>query len=232
MSSRREQVRNATKEEIKRIAREQMAVQGNASISLHAIARAMGMTAPALYRYFPTSDDLITGLVVDAYLALAQAQEAARDSLPESEPVARLLAIVDAYRTWAVTHPTEFALIYGTPIPGYHAPMELTLPAARRGLLILLETIQAVVQAQGELVPDLDLRLTPDLEARLTSAAQALMPDLDPRVLYLALVGWSMAQGLVSMELFHHLEPIIGNAADLYHHEMHLWLKRLGVSLE
>ncbi|MBA2288434.1 MAG: WHG domain-containing protein [Ktedonobacteraceae bacterium] len=232
MSSRREQVHNTTKEEIKRIAREQMAAQGSASISLHAIARAMGMTAPALYRYFPTCDDLITGLVVDAYLALARAQETARDSLPEGESVARLLAIVDAYRTWALTHPTEFALIYGTPIPGYHAPVEITMPAAQRGLRVLLEAIQAVVQAQGKFIPDLELSSVPDLDQRLTGAAQALMPGLDSRVLYLALVGWSMAQGLVSMELFHHIEPIIGDASDLYHHETHLWLKRLGVSLE
>lgn len=231
MSSHRERVRKATKEEIKRIAREQMAEQGSAAISLHAIARAIGMTAPALYRYFPTCNDLITALVVDAYLALAQAQETARNSLPEHEPVARLLALVDAYRTWALTHPTEFTLIYGTPIPGYHAPVEITMPAARRSLLVLLEAIQAVVQAQEGYIPELDLTAVTELDQRLTIAAQALIPNLDPRVLYLALVGWSMAQGLVSMELFHHIEPIIGEAADLYHHETRLWLKRLGVSL-
>ena len=231
MGNRREQMHHTTREEIKRIAREQMAAQGSASISLHAIARAMGMTAPALYRYFPTSADLITALIVDAYLALAQAQAIARESLPESEPVARLLAIVDAYRNWALTHPTEFALIYGTPIPGYHAPIAITMPAAQRGLRILLEAIQAVVQARGEGVPDLDLVSMPTLDERLTSAAQALMPELDPRVLYLALVGWSLAQGLVSLELFHHLEPIIGDPSDLYHHETRLWLRRLGVAL-
>lgn len=230
MGSRREQVRAATREEIKRIAREQMAAQGNASISLHAIARAMGMTAPALYRYFPTSDDLITALIVDAYLALAQAQEDARERVPVSEPVARLLAIVDAYRTWAITHPTEFTLIYGTPIPGYQAPMEITLPAAQRGLYILLEAIQAVVETYNGCLPDLDFASVPDLNQRLTEAAQALRPDLEPRVLYLAVIGWSLAQGLVSMEIFHHLEPVIGNPADLYHYETRLWLRRLGVS--
>ncbi len=231
MRSRREQVRHTTREEIKRIAREQMAARGSASISLHAIARAMGMTTPALYRYFSTSSDLITALVVDAYLALAQAQETARDSLPENEPIARLLAIIDAYRTWALTHTAEFALIYGTPIPDYHAPVEITMPAAQRGLRVLLETVQAVFETQRAHIPDLDLLAVPDLDQRLTQAAQALMPNLDARVLYLALVGWSAAQGLVSMELFHHIEPIIGDAADLYHHEMRFWLKRLGVLL-
>lgn len=230
MSSRREQVRNATREEIKRIAREQMAAQGSASISLHAIARAMGMTAPALYRYFPTCDDLITALVVDAYVALAEAQENARDSVPEGEPVARLLAVVDAYRNWALAHPTEFALIYGTPIPGYHAPEEVTMPAAQRGLHVLLETIQAVAQAQGGDIPDLDLASVPALDRRLKDMARALMPGLDPRVLYLALVGWSLAQGLVTMELFHHIQPIIGDPADLYRHETRFWLRRLVVS--
>lgn len=231
MGSRREQVRAATREEIKRIAREQMAAQGNASVSLHAIARAMGMTAPALYRYFPTSDDLITALIVDAYLALAQAQENARENVPVSAPVARLLAIVDAYRTWAITHPTEFTLIYGTPIPGYHAPTEITQPAAQRGLYILLEAIQTVVEAHDGCIPDLDLLSVPDLNQRLTEAARTLKSDLEPRVLYLALAGWSLAQGLVSMEIFHHLEPLIGDPAALYRHETRLWLRRLGVSV-
>ncbi|HET8844729.1 MAG TPA: TetR/AcrR family transcriptional regulator [Ktedonobacteraceae bacterium] len=231
MTSRREQVRQATREEIKCIAREQMAAQGNASISLHAIARAMGMTAPALYRYFPTSDDLITALVVDAYLALAQAQETAYESQPTADPVTRLLAVVDAYRAWALQHSTEFTLIYGTPIPGYSAPAEITMPAARRGLGILLKSVQGVVQAHADTLPDLELASLPEFDRRLADAAQALEPGLDPRVLYLALVGWGMAQGLVYMELFHHVESIIGDSADLYRHTIRLWLKRLGVPL-
>lgn len=229
MSSRREQVRQATREEIKRIAREQMAERGNASISLHAIARAMGMTAPALYRYFPTSDDLITALVLDAYLALAQAQEDAYESQPASEPVARFLALVDAYRAWALKHPTEFALIYGTPIPGYSAPAEITMPAAQRSLRVLLRAVQAVIEAHAATLPDLDLASLPNFSERLTQAARELLPEPDARVLYLALVGWSLAQGLITMELFHHIEPIIGDPADLYRHETRLWLRRLGV---
>jgi AcrR family transcriptional regulator len=229
MGTRRQHMHNATKEEIKRIAHEQMAAQGNAALSLHAIAQAMGMTTPALYRYFPTRDALITALIVDAYLALAQAQEDAANALSPDDPVARLKAIITAYRAWALDHPTEYALIYGTPIPGYHDPEEITTPAAQRGLLVLLHAVQAVVQAYPTTLPSVNLAALPDLAQRLAEAARALLPDLDPRVLYLVLVGWGMAQGLVIMELFHHIQPIIGDPADLYRHETGLWLQRLGV---
>src|SRR4030095_17139404 len=128
---RRERVRQATVEEIKAVARAQMAAEGTAGVSLRAIAREMGMTAPALYRYFGSRDDLVTALVTDAYDALADAMEAAVAAVPAGRHADRVRAAFGAFRAWGIEHPTEFALIFGSPIPGYVAP-EATRPAGRR----------------------------------------------------------------------------------------------------
>ncbi len=91
--TRRERVRAATIDEIKEIARRHIAEKGAAALSLRAIAREMGMTSPALYRYFASRDDLVTALIVDAYNSLADALEAARDACEEADHAGRLAAI-------------------------------------------------------------------------------------------------------------------------------------------
>src|ERR1044071_6457335 len=95
----------------------------------------MGMTTPALYRYFESRDALITALIIDAYQALARALEQADLAASGDAYGARFQALARAYHDWSVAHPHEYALIYGTPIPGYHAPREQTVPVASRILL-------------------------------------------------------------------------------------------------
>jgi len=141
--SRRERRHEQTRQEIKQIARQQMAQQGTAaSLSLRGIAAEMGMSAPSLYNYYMNRDDLVTDLLVDSYTHQAETLEQARASCPAQETIACLLTTVLAYRQWAVEHPTEFALIAGNPIPGYVAPIEQTLPLARRSLKVLLDLLQ------------------------------------------------------------------------------------------
>ncbi|MBZ0286445.1 MAG: WHG domain-containing protein, partial [Anaerolineae bacterium] len=127
-----------TQAAIKAIARRHMAEQGTAAVGLRAIARDLDMTAPALYRYFPSLDDLITALIVDAYNANADAMAEADAAQPPTDYLARLLAALNAYRDWALAHPVDFQLIYGNPIPGYHAPAEITIPAARRNFAVMV----------------------------------------------------------------------------------------------
>jgi AcrR family transcriptional regulator len=113
--TRRERLRAATTSEIKQIARQQMAQKGAAALSLRAIAREMGMTSPALYRYFASRDDLVTALIVDAYNSLADALEAARHGCPPTDHKQRLLEMGLAYRNWAISHAQDYTLIFGTP---------------------------------------------------------------------------------------------------------------------
>ncbi|WP_328375072.1 TetR/AcrR family transcriptional regulator [Streptomyces sp. NBC_00440] len=137
---RRARLREQTRREAKDIALEQLARTGPAGISVNAIAKAMGMTGPALYRYFASRDELLTALIADAYTGLAAAltraaaQETNGRTTPEgvTESVrgARLRGLAHAWRGWAKEHPERYLLIYGTPVPGYSAPEETRTIAA------------------------------------------------------------------------------------------------------
>ena len=116
--NRRQRRRRETIEEIKDIARQQMAEEGASNLSLGAIARAMGMTTPALYRYFESRDALVAALVVDAYDSMGEAMEQSMGVLPQDDYAGRFLALMHAYRGWALEHPAEYALMYGTPTEG------------------------------------------------------------------------------------------------------------------
>lgn len=122
---------------IKDEARAQLAAEGAAKLSLRAVARALGMVSSALYRYFPSRDDLLTALIVDAYDAVGGAAEEAAAETSALRPLDRWTAVCRAVRVWAVAHPHEYALIYGSPVPGYSAPQDTIAPAARVGLVLI-----------------------------------------------------------------------------------------------
>ncbi len=157
--------RSATIAQIKAVARQQMAEYGTAGLSLRGIAREMGITAPAIYNYFPRLDDLITALIVDAFNALADAMEAAEAAEPSERPYDKIMALCLAYREWAMADPTVFQLIYGNPIPGYHAPEELTIPLARRPFLGLFRWFIRAHQT-GELTIPAEYQSVPPAMAR------------------------------------------------------------------
>src|SRR5512133_1774189 len=119
---------------IKETAWKQIAQFGAPALSLRAIARELKITAPAIYNYFPDRDALVTALIVDAFTSFGDWQLEARDSVPESDLRGRMYAIGLAYRNWAHTFPQRYQLIFGTPIPGYEAPLEKTLSPSVRSL--------------------------------------------------------------------------------------------------
>jgi AcrR family transcriptional regulator len=227
---RRARVRQATVEEIKAVARAQMAAQGTAGVTLRAIAREMGMTAPALYRYFGSRDELVTALVTDAYDALANAMEAAVAEVPADDHGARIPAAFAAFRRWSLAHPTEFALIFGSPIPGYRAP-EATRPAGERytGLLLrlLAEAHGAGALGRGRL----DLRVPPALERQLVTFRERQgVADLPVPLLAFALSAWVRLHGLVALEVFGHLRPAVGDGAPLFEQEVGAILRQAGLT--
>jgi len=144
--SRRDRQRQATVTEIKDLARAQFAASGPGALSLRAIAREMGMASSALYRYFASYDELISALCVDAYDAAADALTEARDAQPADDPARQWWAIGHAHRRWALANPSDFALIFGTPIPGYQAPAEVTGPAAGRFSIVPAAVYAAAVE--------------------------------------------------------------------------------------
>jgi len=228
---RREEDREATYQQIKAVARRLMAENGAAGLSIRPIARELGMSPSALYYYFANLDELITALIVDAFNGLADALEAVReesaargDSLP-----AQLEAVLLAYRGWALDNPTAFQLIYGTPIPGYEAPREVTVPASARTLVAIAGTLQALLDS-GDLVPAGDYAGVPDwLAAHLEQIAVEGQYQLSLHAAYLAFSGWPVLHGIVMLELFGHLEPVVGDTDAFTRMQLGSLMRALGV---
>ncbi len=201
----RERARIEVTAAIKDEARRQLAAEGAAKLSLRAVARELGMVSSALYRYFPSRDDLLTALIVDAYDAVGAAAESALAEAPDSlGHRSRWIAVCSAVRAWALAHPHEYALIYGSPVPGYTAPMDTVGPASRVGLA-LLSVIRDAHRANGLAVPPLDEALRP--EARRIAAD--LAPDLPPSVVVALVAAWSQLFGLISFENFGQFNRIV-----------------------
>lgn len=205
-------------EAIKEIAWQQIAENSATALSLRAIARELGITAPAIYNYFHRRDDLVTALIVDAFTSLGESQRNAIQKIADDDLRARVIALGLAYREWATTYPQRYQLIFGTPIPGYEAPEEITLPAATQSLIPLLETIQAISSA-GWLRVDLIAPLTPSLAAMLYAWSEAT-GGTDMEALYIALIFWSRVHGLVSLEIGNQLPGFITDPGEVFRREL------------
>lgn len=202
------------KQEIKAVARRQMAAHGTAGLSLRAIARELNVSAPALYRYFPNLDALITALILDGFNALADALEAAEATQPQTEPRAQLRAALLAYRVWAIEHPIDFQLIYGNPIPGYEAPREITVPAAARQLEVLGRISDRAVRAGQITLRSEFTTMAPGVRAALETIAQPYGASAE--ILHTCMIGWTRIHGAVQLELYGHTPSVVGDPAAFY----------------
>ncbi|MFE9450372.1 TetR/AcrR family transcriptional regulator [Streptomyces sp. NPDC006739] len=202
---------------IKDAARRQLAADGAAKLSLRAIARELGMVSSALYRYFPSRDELLTDLIIDAYNSLGEAAEAARDAAADDPPVRRWTTVCEAVRRWALAHPHEYALIYGTPVPGYSAP-ETTVPAAARVGLVLIGIVRDAHRGSG--LADLPLpdELRPEAERMAAELVPDLAPDLPPAVLAALVAAWAQLFGLVGFELFGQFHRVVEDRETFFRH--------------
>ena len=210
----RARVRAELTQEILEAARRQLAAEGSAALSLRAVAREVGMVSSAVYRYFPSRDSLLTALIVDAYDGLGAAVERSVAKVPEGDLGDRWLAICRRVRTWALANPHEYALIYGSPVPGYRAP-ETTIAPATRVALVLIQLLLDARRA-GALAP-VTLATPPSsrLRADLDHLADAF-GDVPDDVVVRALVVWSALFGLVSFELFGQFHNVIAANADFF----------------
>jgi AcrR family transcriptional regulator len=211
-----EQIPNLA-EAIKDAAWDQIAKNGAAALSLRAIARDLGITAPAIYNYFRRRDDLVTALIVDAFTSLGESQREACDSLPEIDLPGRLSALGLAYREWAITYPQRYQLIFGTPIPGYEAPADTTIPAASWALMPLLAVIYAL--SQTGILKTEDPPMSPEL-AEMMENWSKFSDDLPTEVLYLGLVIWSRVHGLVMLEIGNQMPSFITDPGEIFRREI------------
>ncbi|MEU7008917.1 TetR/AcrR family transcriptional regulator [Streptomyces sp. NPDC046332] len=191
---------------IKDEARKQLAAEGAAKLSLRAVAREVGMVSSALYRYFPSRDDLLTALIVDAYDAVGAAAEQALTAAGRrgTDHLARWTAVCRAVRTWALAHPHEYALIYGSPVPGYSAPQDTVGPASRVAL-VLIGIVRDAYTTDGIAPPPVPDGLRPEAERMAADFA----PDLPPALAVAMVAVWSQLFGLVSFEVFGQFNRVV-----------------------
>lgn len=195
-----------------------IAAEGAGALSLRAIARELGITAPAIYNYFPRRDDLVTALILEAFQDFGDAQIAAVENEPADDPAAQIHAAGKAYRDWALANPQRYQLIFGTPVPGYHAPEKITLPAAARALSALIGILENAMQA-GRLNPDALPPLSTLLRDQLAQW-RTIHPVSDEAVLYLAVVIWARVHGLMMLEVGGQFPGVIRDPGLIYEMEI------------
>jgi len=203
---------------IKETAWGQIARSGAASLSLRAIARELGITAPAIYNYFPDRDALVTALIIDAFTSFGDWQIEARDAVPAENLSKRMMAIGLAYRDWALAYPQRYQLIFGTPIPGYEAPREKVMPSAARSLSALAHVIENL-----RLAGKLNAPGFPQVneEHKFTFEVwKQYGGDVDALSLSVAVLIWARVHGIVSLEIGGNLPPFGPDGDGLYRYEM------------
>jgi AcrR family transcriptional regulator len=224
--TRRERLRSATLNEIKQVARRLVVEHGPAGISLRAIARELGMSAAALYRYFPGLDALVIAVCGDIYGELHDAMAAS--GAREDEPVPKLFAMAREFRRWSIAHPQEFALLFGTPVPGIDAMDELCdpdHPAARVGTLFL-EPFGQVWDRLAAPLPAIDEAHLAEHVAPMAAVHGNVLPVAG---LYAFLGAWTRLYGLVAMEVFGHLRWALTDVEPLFEAELAAFVRQLAV---
>jgi AcrR family transcriptional regulator len=214
MAGVRAQNRAELTEAIKRTARDHLARDGAAALSLRAVARDLGLVSSAVYRYFPSRDELLTALIVDAYDAVGAAAESADATAPDRDDVLdRWIRCATSVRSWALARPHEYALVYGSPVPGYAAPPDTIDPAGRVALVFLGILSDGV--RSGAIDVDDRIETTRALRKDLARLREAA-PGVPDGVLARGLLVWTQLFGGISFELFGHLEGVINDGDALF----------------
>ncbi len=209
----RERARAEVTREIVEAARRQLATEGAPGLSLRAVARELGMVSSAVYRYVPSRDDLLTLLIIDAYDALGQAAEDAERPVERPDLVGRWLSICHAVRDWALEHPHEYALVYGSPVPGYQAPPDTVRAATRVTALMTAILVDAASIDPGR--QEWRGTLGEAVESALAPTRPFVPAQVPSELVVRGLMAWTYLFGAVSFELFGHRHQVIDDEADL-----------------
>ena len=224
----RERVRAELTREIKDEARRQLTISGAPGLSLRAVARELGMVSSALYRYFASRDELLTALIIDAYEALAGEVEAADRGAPPADFRARWQAVCRTARGWAIAHPHEYALVYGSPVPGYQAP-EATIAPASRMPIAIMAIIRDAHEAGALADPADEEPLPPILTDQTARIAAFISPDIPGHLIVRGAVAWTQLFGMVTFELFGQYANTLDPADAFFDHTVHRMADLIGL---
>jgi AcrR family transcriptional regulator len=228
----RERARAEITGEILATARQHLARDGAAALSLRAIARDLGMVSSAVYRYVPNRDALLTMLIIDAYDTVGAQVEEAAAACPPTDYLGRFLATCGALRTWALANPHEYALIYGSPVPGYAAPEDTIAPATRVPAVLI--SILFDQTAAG--VAPTAVALEPTVSASIAPLREFAGGQVSDDLLLRGLASWGTLLGTVSLELFGHLHNVVAEGGDeraaFFDHQMRQVADGLGLAAD
>lgn len=186
------------------------------------------MASSAIYRYFASRDELLTALIVEGYDALGAAAERAEAAVHRDELAGRFLAVGHAVRAWAVDHPAEYALLFGSPVPGYQAPRETVEPAARAALVF--GAILRDARDRGRATDEPAVPLPDEVRRDLHRAdSGAVLHGLTEPVVDRAVAAWVDMFGLINFELFGHLVGTIEHPEAYYQHRLQTLAYQLGL---
>jgi AcrR family transcriptional regulator len=207
--TRRERVRGATTAEIKATARRLLVDDGPDALTLRAIAREMGMTPPALYRYFGSHDQIVGGLCEDVLAEITTALETARDSVGTDDPLGRLMATCRAFRDWSLAHRREFQLVFasagdGPPVGHDEVGTHLSFGAVFLGIFVEIWSVRPFwTPADADLPPHLVSQLSAFAAVVADEMPEGAALPLGALAAYLS--GWVRLYGAVTIEVFGHL---------------------------
>ena len=205
--SRRERARAATVAEIKQTALELMREQGNTDVRFSDIARVMGLTPPALYRYYADRDELLTDMITDAYRDLGAALQVSARGVDTVAAADQLQLVAGAYRGWALADPQRFALIFGPPVPGYAAPEDGPTVEAAQGAMANLAAVVHRAAERGELREPIIIGVEPEAQACLMEdKSDGFADGLSPAVHQAMIHAWASLHGFVCLEAYGHLD--------------------------
>lgn len=196
----RQESRERIEAQIIEVGRRHLLTHGAAGLSLRAVARDVGMVSSAVYRYVGSRDELLTLLLVDAYSDLADAVDRVRASAPSTSWREDVTAIAHAARDWAIAHPAGWALLYGSPVPGYHAPAERTVVPGTRVVGAFFGAVAAGIAA-GEIPATNNVAAQP-LSADFDRLRDEFGFGGDDAVIAKCFLLWSAVVGAVSLEVF------------------------------
>ena len=212
----RERARTEITAEILAAARVRLTQHGPGELSLRAVARDVGMVSSAVYRYYASRDDLLTALLIAAYNELGAAAEEADAAVKDRGAyLKRWTAACTAIRDWALSHPGDYALLYGSPVPGYAAPQD-TIPAATRVTLVLVRIVTDAHQDDAKIRPA-PANVPSGVETLMKGALDYIegqglsMAEPAAEVALRTISAWSAIFGTISFELFGHL---VGSVSD------------------
>jgi AcrR family transcriptional regulator len=228
-STPRSRAREQTMRDIVRIGRGHLATDGAAALSLRAVARDLGVVSSAVYRYVENRDELLTLLVVDGYDELGDAVDAAVASIERGDHARRMTAIGRAVRAWALAEPATYALLFGSPVPGYEAPAERTTEPGTRVIRRLVEVWEDAWVAGTVSVPDESVgprRLARDL-ARIRRELDITAPDA---LIARGMLAWAGLFGCVSFEVFgQYGSDTFTDPQDIFEHHLHALVATVGL---